>query len=399
MKYKNIVFYCPSRKVGGNEYLFVRLSEFLILKKHPYRVYYIDYPDGFAHKYLQNIDVHFIDYDRGFSTVIPEESVVVIQLQMISQLKRFEYNRCNTAYIFWCLHKHNIKNQIYIKGHYFLSSKSRKRLGREVKYLTLKGIINFMSQLAYDCVINDLLWETDIKINPLPNVIPIAKHPVPAFKEHSDNEWTFCWLGRLDNELSNNLVSCMNDLEAISNYTKVKLYVVGIGVEENILREKAITYSYPIEFLGERRGEMLDDAINKSDIGLAIGTSAFEFVIRGKPIIMSWTQDKEYAAMERRDYTFIYHSETNDDILSYGDTLKAKFNEIRLNYIDVARKSYEFALQKSPDVCVDKLKKCIEHLEILDMREEYYHIDNASRLINRGSKRINFLSKVKHIFD
>lgn len=399
---ENIIIFCPSKITGGHEYLSVRLAECLLEIQDKYKIYYCDYPDGFSHTRWHSEKIEYIDYvNEQIPVKIPPHSIVLAQLNLISQLCRFEMDCENSTIIFWLLHFLNIKSQIYCWGRYWLSKTERRQLGNEIRYLSELGVIKCMAYGAYASLIQDFYQKPQI-FPWLPNIAPIKSNiQPPSFSRINANEIKFCWLGRLDQEKARNVLTYMNELEDVSKNFKLSLSLIGRGPAEEMIKKEAKNYSFPIVFVGEKRDSDLDFFIrNETEIGLASGTSAFEFSLRGKPVIMDWVIEKIYTAGVRDRYIFTDESEKYD--YESGFELKrigasyfvVKLKEILNNYETISKRGYDFIMGKSADNCSNCLLETIKFVEKQDFENISNHIEKVSNIVNKGHKRILFVSKI-----
>ena len=404
----NIVFFCPSKLTGGHEYLSVRLADYLLNSQSQYSIYYCDYPDGFSHTRWHSEKVKYIDYYGADIPVdIPSNSIVIAQLNLISQHERFKIDYTNTLIVYWYLHSQNIKGQISWRNHYFITKSERKRLGEELRYLAEANIIKVMTYGAYAELIRDFFQEPSL-FTWLPNIAPIKPNQqVPVFSRVSKDLIKFCWLGRLDEEKARNILTYMNELEEVNKDYKLSFSIIGRGPEEDMLKKKALTYSYPITFVGEKRDEELDLYIlNETEIGLASGTSAYEFSLRGKPVIMEWVIDKVYPAGVRDKYIFTDEEERYDTSTGFelrregASTFKNKLEEVLEDYSQISHRGYNFVMGKSAKNCSMALIENIHFLESLKNTQTIYkHISIASSIINRGKNRIHLCVMIKSFFN
>ena len=405
MNINNIVIFCPSKITGGHEYLSVRLANALLETQPKLNVYYCDYPDGFSHAYLHSNDIKFIEYKgKNVPVKIPPYSAVVSQLNLISELERFIIDYTNSVIIFWFLHILNIKGQIYWQEHYFITEAERKKLGEALSALSEMGVVKCMSYGAYAGLIKDFYQEPKV-FSWLPNITPIEKSVKKTlFERISSEEIKFCWLGRLDEEKARNIITYMNELEEVNKTQKLSLSLIGLGPAEQMLKQEAKKYNFKINFVGEKRDEDLDTFIREeSEIGLASGTSAYEFSLRGKPVIMEWVLDKVYSAGERKRYMFTEEDEDYD----YGSGLELrrngeagfveKLNEILNDYENVAKKGYDYVMSKSAENCCNILLDNISNISKNKLSIIYDYLEIASKIIKRGKKKMIFAMRVQKI--
>lgn len=104
---QNIVFYYPSKIIGGAELLFIRNAIKLSIDTE-YPIYYVDYSDGISVGLLQKSSVKLIEY-KGCKTVIPSKSLLVAQLNQISNYDSLLKKSDNVRFLFWSLHPLNLK--------------------------------------------------------------------------------------------------------------------------------------------------------------------------------------------------------------------------------------------------------------------------------------------------
>ena len=82
----NIVFYYPSRIIGGAEFLFLNMANRLSVQT-THKIFYVDFKDGFPRSQIKE-SVEIIDYNKDSPTRIPADSVVVMQLNQINNLNK-----------------------------------------------------------------------------------------------------------------------------------------------------------------------------------------------------------------------------------------------------------------------------------------------------------------------
>lgn len=404
MKINKILFYNPSKITGGSEYLFKRCSEYLAENQQDYEILYADYPDGFVRKNILSDKVRFLEIGPDKKVFVEDGTVVILQLNMIHQLRnRIIINKEKSICLFWCLHQLNIKAYIYAKRMFWISNRSRKRIGDSLTRLTEMNAVKFMGYNGYYLVMSDLFQETK-EYDWLPNIAPIKScKPLESFGRVSSKEWKFCWLGRLDQEKSRNIETYMNELEELYKTTPLSLSLIGLGPNEDYLHSIAKNYSYPIKFVGEKREEELDRYIlEETEIGLASGTSAFEFALRGKPVIIEWVIDRVYKAGERNSYVFTHEEELYDYSVQdkvkrlHEGTFQEKVKAIFSDYSTIVQKEYTFVKSKSVENCCQKLITTIQHISQLDHTVVDKEVGIIDSLVNKGRKRITTIHKLTH---
>lgn len=406
MKINKILFYNPSKITGGSEYLFKRCSEYLAENQKDYEILYADYPDGFVRKNILSDKVKFLEVGQNKEVYVEDGTAVILQMHIIYQLKNLIiYNKEKSLCLFWCLHQLNIKAAIYAFNIYWISKFSRKKIGNSLTRLTEMNVVKFMGYNGYYLVMSELFQKAK-EYDWLPNIAPLKYcKPLVNVGRISNKEWKFCWLGRLDCEKSRNIETYMNELEELYKTTPLSLSIIGLGPNEEYLHSIAKKYSYPIKFVGEKREEELDRYIREeTEIGLASGTSAFEFVLRGKPVIMEWVIDKVYLAGERNTYVFTHEEElidySNKDGIRrlYEGTFQEKVKALFCDYSTIVRKEYKFVKSKSVENSCHKLISTIQQISLIDHNIVDKEVQIIESLVNKGYNRIQRFVKLLNYF-
>lgn len=406
MKINKILFYYPSKITGGTEYLFKRCSEYLAENQKDYEILYADYPDGFVRKNIFSDKVRFVEIGTNKEVYVEDGTAIILQLNLIYQLSnRIIFNKEKSICLFWGLHQMNIKSAIYAKNMYWTSKRSRKKIGDSLNRLTEMNVVKFMGYNGYYMVMSEL-FQRPKEYDWLPNIAPIKScKPLDNFGRISSKEWKFCWLGRLDREKSRNIETYMNELEELYKSTSLSLSLIGLGPNEEYLHSIAKKYSYPIKFVGEKREEELDRYLREeTEIGLASGTSAFEFALRGKPVIMEWVIDRVYQAGKRNTYVFTHEEELYDYSVEdkvkrlHEGTFQEKVNAIFSDYSAIVQKEYAFVKSKSVENCCQKLITTIQQISQLDHTIVDKEVAIIDSLVNKGLNRITTIYNLIHPF-
>lgn len=392
----NIIFYYPSRQTGGTQYLFKRSAEYLAESQNKYKIYYIDYPDGFSRRNIKTDKVLFLDFVEDTPLRICDGSIIIAQLNMIGQYSHFlNFDKSKSAILFWCLHATNISSNLTIRGNIFLVSKrKRHQIGKILHELSEFGVVKFMVYHSCFDIFKDLYHDTPV-LEWLPNIIDLNEDlEIPSFSRLDSSAVRFCWLGRLDEEKARNIITYMNELESLCKDIPVELSLIGMGPAKNMLQEKAKCYSYPIDFVGEKREQDLDLYIrNEVEIGLASGTSALEFASRGKPVIVDWVIDKVFDAGERSKYTLIHEDEDintsiKDKLIRNQEaTFVIKVNEILSEYEEKSKAEYMYAKQKTVASGCNKLVASACAISSLDHKIVVPRIRKIEQICRTAERR------------
>lgn len=388
MKYKNIVFFSPSKITGGAEYYFIRMAEYLAKIHNEYQIYYTEYENGFAKKIITNPRINFLDFDDGKKTIIPGDSIICISLNFLIKMENIaSFNRKNSVIMMWFMHFRHLLCNFTFDNYYKVGTKTRMKVGQHLEKLSDLGVLKFLGNGAYFKMSQQFLFPYH-PIDALPIPISSEKYgiDIPVTREIGD-VISFCWLGRLDTEKSRNVITYMNELEQIHKRHKVSMSIIGIGPAEDYLKKKAKYYSFPIEFVGEKREDDLDSYIRKNvDIGLASGTSSLEFGLRKVPVIQDWLLDKEYQAEARDSYhlvgntSLIIDNNTNDLRYEGQGIFSDKLDDVLKDYHASCDRIFQYVLSRSTKVCGEKLFVALKKVENVDLESCYSHIDSLNKL-------------------
>lgn len=400
MKFKNIVFFSPSMITGGAEYYFIRLAEYLAENHKEFCVFYTEFLDGFARKVISSPNVEFLDYTEGKKTEIPENSLICISLNYSIKMGTMAtFNKSNSMFMMWFMHYRHLVCNFTMDNYYKVGKKCRREVGTHLEKLADLGILKFLGDIAYLKLSQQFLFKYH-PIDALPIPISTDKYGVdtPVTRKIGDTI-RFCWLGRLNKEKSRNILTYMNELEAINRIKSVSLSLIGIGPAEEMLRNEAFKYSYTIEFVGEKREDTLDSFIrNNVDIGLASGTSSMEFALRKVPVIQEWLLDRVYLANERDTYCLYGQPSHISEITSTGyrykemGAFKVKLFDLLENYHRLCEESYKSVMARSTQACGEKFIAAVHEIETVDYNECYQHINALNEMTLKA--RNNWMEKL-----
>lgn len=297
----NIVFFYPSKVVGGAEFLFLNIANELA-KRGRFPVFFVDYEDGFTSTRLAD-RVQRINYVEGAPVEIPTHSVLVLQLNLINKIDKYFVFGGDFRPLLWGIHPNNLTGKLSLKKKQFVPKCYIKNCGRIIKKLISDGDIIIMDEANAKSIEKTYLTDVDsLKYVPVPiddKRIPLSFFP----KELSHDIIRFTWLGRLDSDKLPTLITYINEIEELNKYHKASLSIIGTGNKMEELIALSSNYNICIDFVGQLTGSKLDDYIdNKVDIGLAMGTSILEFSKRGVPVILKGFVDKERPAGYYKDY-------------------------------------------------------------------------------------------------
>lgn len=400
---KDVAFCYPSRVAGGAEFLFVKCAKYLASTNH-YRVSYIDYDDGFGYNLLsKGTAIEHVSYCKGKKVQLKENTIVITPLSELPLLERHFEAPQSLKYLIWSINPYNLVSYINLHRHklFTIGEKRRARIGERLKELSEKGIIRYMDY-------NNYYWNSTVfnfSINQkyyLP--ISVDDFSIPAITSRSfdDNSISFLWLGRLDIDKYNTVLTLLNELDKLANKYKVTLYIVGSGKKEKELRDLSQQNNAKVIFTGPLFGDKLKDLIvNKIDIGYAMGTSALDIATFGKPVIVAGVLDYPYKAGEQKDYVLMSEID-NYDVVSpgyYRNDFNRNFNGlvdyIMMNYNECAFSCSEYVNKNHSMTSVGKLlEQAIETVGTIPSNDVYNTICEVSREINSRKVDNNLFFKI-----
>ena len=127
-----VYFYCPSKKIGGEQQLYIRCAKYLVTHTDAH-VYYIDYPDGYANSQL-NKDVERIDSRKVYNFCFPPDSLLIIALSYIDGfLEIFKDATFSPGFrvLFWSLQPSNLTGKVLVRNKFNIMLPWQKKNFRE----------------------------------------------------------------------------------------------------------------------------------------------------------------------------------------------------------------------------------------------------------------------------
>lgn len=402
-KIKNILFYYPSRTIGGTQYLYSRCANYLV-QNSDYSIYYVDYEDGFAASRLLRNEVKILHTKDNEKVILPEDSICIIQLNFLDLVYEKVGLSHNNYFMFWAITPASLTVKVRVKGIPVLFPHELKDLGQHLLTLSNGGVIAYMDFENY--YLNATKFSFSI---PKRNYVPVPvdeRSLLDGLNIRSNvqhDSFVFAWLGRLDADKANTLITFMNELNSLNNKCK-KLYIIGTGDKEDLLKWLVPKYHYPIEFTGPLIGCELNDFIDKYvDVGLGMGTSALEFAKRCKPVIMRGFMNKIERANVSTDYFFaseIFEYTLGDPHikLECNTKFRKKIERLHTDYYDVAKNCYEYVSTNHTcrNTCAaleESIKKIYSFGEENALRE----IDYCIKVLKTARKRIDVFCKIKKL--
>lgn len=367
-----IVFYYPSRSVGGAQLLFVRLANLLALNPLV-DVYVVDYVDGFLKSKLKG-GVSYLPIDEFKPLNGMNDACVIAPLSMILSLKGFLENSDSFNYLFWCIHPENTVD--VLRG-----AQRLKFLGRYSD--TIVKIFNIKQFFCLRRDIKAHFRKEEVYFMDLPNLqrtegfyrikLGVDKFlPIPVYipeenfflKPSIKDKFNVLWLGRLSRDKIYSLLYVARKLEENRSYD-ICLHVIGDGDYKRYLT------SFKVERLqlvlhGETNVDNIYDFIIENKIALAfgMGTSILDIAKYSVPSLII---DPSYTDISSGYKPRWLHQtknfnlgsfEHNEDGQEFNSMLEAVVND-RLN--SIGRKCREYV---SGNHCIKKVSGTILSLAI-----------------------------------
>ena len=309
----NVCIFFPERKLGGGPYYLMRLARELA-KDDNYKVFYIDYPDGFAKTIpeAKDCNITFIDWNNDEAKCFFQEECILFA--PIYRIDILPLINPNSKVLFFNWHT--------------LCIPELERINRFNKQDLTEFLLLVASNNA-QVFCDASHWQycnkyTNINFNQqyVP-VISTSKNNILITKKISKDKIDIALLGRLVKDkiyALNNVINCAN------KYTtdkKIIFHVIGDGPDK-----KLITTNYnnniEIHFCGVLKNEELDNYLKeKCDVMFAMGTSVLDSASIKLPSVIIPT---EMFSFECDKFVFLH--ETKKYVIGYTPE-QCNFDEIK----------------------------------------------------------------------
>lgn len=363
---RNYVFFFPYHGVGGVPVLFLRLADF-ISEKFDVITYVVDYPDGYMATNPRHKNVKLIEYDQGKNSLIPENSILILQSDLPWGLPKNLTVSQNTTVFFWNCYPFNLIPVFPGKVKEWTSSSLliTKLIVNSLLFPSRLKVVQFLKQtLANQALVfmdgpnyfaTKYCLGTKIES---PVFLPILiKNPSnvslkPTNKDNNANSIRACWLGRIADFKIYSLLRVADDLKeaAAKQNIKIQLTIIGSGDREHILKEIISTSEFfTYELIPNVATHQLDQFLaEKVDVLFAMGTSALEGAKIALPTV---SVDFSYRPiLAGYKYRFIYEAENYSlgDIISENIKNEHSMSDILTIYkqssSEIADKCYRYFL-------------------------------------------------------
>ncbi|OOE00230.1 hypothetical protein BO219_13540 [Anoxybacillus kestanbolensis] len=382
-KIKSITFFYPSKKVGGAQFLFVRLAN--TLAGMGYKTFVIDYPDGFLTKNISR-EVFCIEYKDGMTVSIDFDTHLIlppIYLNRMNSLFKIKDN-AEVFCLFWSLAPHNIL--MNIRGFYRFSKLVRSsdlekyffifRPFTYVKYQRMLRKIHQLKGIVYMDYPNFQKNNEVFRIGVKPQYVPIPIDTTYLKQKEklsllNSSEINIGWLGRLGEEKIQSIIKVWNDINSLKKLLreqKIIFHVIGDGEYRKELERISKKMSFNIVFKGTMNNVDVNNyIINNIDIIFAMGTSALESAYSKVPTI---SLDFSYSSIPK-DYRYLWLYEREG--YSLGNpvskknknihTIRKVLNDLRTSYESIAEKCFNYtkanhSMSKTVEILFEKIREC-----------------------------------------
>jgi glycosyltransferase involved in cell wall biosynthesis len=284
-----IVFFYPSRILGGTEVLFTRLAAHLHAQ-HMLEVSVVDHADGVVISGLTGTCVQRLEMGE-----VPRDACLVVPVSHVRHACRSMRMQPDTRLMLWGLHPHNLR--WLFPGH---------ELWRFLTDAQLPNTLRLMYPRAYRAVRNSLnlsLKHGGLAVMDgenhralqeafkLDGVVPYLPIPLPEAPDFAITHGSrLVWLGRISEDKICALERVLNDAEAYAQMRQTRIEVDVIGSGPSITRLHKAARRWPdlnLRLLGTLTGQALENHLRcAAQVVFAMGTSLLEAARLGLPAVL-----------------------------------------------------------------------------------------------------------------
>jgi glycosyltransferase involved in cell wall biosynthesis len=302
----NIVFYYPSRIVGGAEWLFIRMAQALS-EKDQYYVYVVDFQDGFLNSKLVNSKVKILEFSIKNRIKIDNDAIVIVPISHVRLANAHLDLPDSARVLLWSIHPHNVlylfggAEWFYQLGENYLEK--TLRIFYPFDFLRVRSAVNIAHEKCGLVVMDKANQESIEKTLGL-QLKPAHFLPIPLEKSqiqkanHVESSLEISWIGRISDDKVFALLRVLSDAEqfAQTTKTKVRVNIIGSGSKQKMLRAAFARFpTLEIRELGTLDSLALEELLTtQTDVVVAMGTSLIEAARYGIPTILV---DPSYQAM------------------------------------------------------------------------------------------------------
>ena len=303
---EKIVFFFPWKELSGGPFYLADIAQDLA-KDVNYDVYYVDYPDGIAAKYLKCPKVKIVPYGFHESFLNNNRCVLVTPIYCAGHVPVLQdesrilflnwHNYCITSLINTWKIKRDLQQFLFMvyrtQSVFFLDAAHR---AAQNEYVYPKGAYEFNEEYV------PIVIKTDIQSKNRRSIV--------------HKTLNLAVLGRLTVDKAFSVLNLLRCLEDSVICTPVKIYIIGDGEAKGILDNYLSTSSLDVEFVGVLSGEALNKFLESNvDVLFGMGRSIFEGAIRKIPSVIIPHNFEEFSCDR-----FTYLHETKGYALGWYDT-------------------------------------------------------------------------------
>lgn len=287
---KKILFYYPSRSIGGAQILFVRLANYFS-KIKTYKVFIVDYEDGYLKKNVSH-NVEVIEYDKRQEVTL-ENMIVISPLSMILSI----YDNLPLVkgkFLFWGIHPENtidiLKGTHQLKKYFKNVDLITKCINfiqyKRIKDRLLKGLVNntvvFMDEANKDRTFE--FYHIESKYETYLPIPIIEQNGVVDYSNRKKNR--IAWIGRLSPDKIYSLLFILEKFNKI-NIPDLEIHIVGDGSHMHLLNRQNYS-NIKIHMHGFVANDNLLKTLTENYIGMVVGmgTSVLESSMMQLPSLL-----------------------------------------------------------------------------------------------------------------
>lgn len=284
----DVIFFYPSKNIGGAQLLFSRLANKLSENKN-IRVVVVDFIDGFLRGNV-NSDVLCIEKKELIDLPKSNNKFVICPLSMISSIHKEMKDISIQRYIYWCIHPENtidiLKGGFKYKNNEFLIHCFNFMKIREIKKSLLDGIENNNIFFMDETNLKRTSSFYGITVNN-PKYLPIPVLPFNTTNCIDRNINNIVWIGRLSKDKVFSLIYALEKMNKIRSKEKINIHIIGDGQYIGLIDSSKYN-NLDIIHHGFVANESIKEFIIFNHIGLAIGmgTSILETSLYGIPSLL-----------------------------------------------------------------------------------------------------------------
>lgn len=280
MKHKRILFFYPSRSIGGAQTLFLRLAELFVIRGHIVTI--MDYSDGYLRGNLPQ-GVGYIEYSEGGYYLFDKKMTVLTPLSSLCDIEKIIEISDDSKFLYWGIHPDNltgklrgwqrVDNALNLFKFLFkcLHISKYRKIKKKLEVTYLKGDVFFMDLACKERAL-DFFKIRDNASKYVP--IPFGINKCANLHVKKD-DFSVAWVGRLGGEKIHSLLFFLKSLNSTGHPWKV--LIVGDGKCIEMIYKKDFP-NLSLIFAGYIQNENLNNVLISNSIGLVagMGTSILE---------------------------------------------------------------------------------------------------------------------------